>query len=137
MPSLEVNNPYFTAAMEGLFLWRKKEKRGLGKAFILKESSKIFKSLHELPCVRRSRERLKLSLTFQHWQLGFAVGLAVLWCHQNLAHPLPCAPADPNPLELGQSEGSGCSPVPQGCGNGATNPHPPAMLQLATQDPVK
>lgn len=76
-------------------------------------------------------------LTLQHRQCGLCCGVAVLWCHQELPRPLPCPPAHPHPLELGQSEGSGCSPIPQGCGSGATYPHPRAMLQLATQDPLK
>lgn len=67
MPSLEVNNPYFTAAMEGVLLWRKQKRKGEGgEAFLLKESSTVLKSLHELPCVRRSGERMELSLALQH-----------------------------------------------------------------------
>lgn len=69
---------------------------------------------------------MKFILTLQHGQCGLCSGVAVLWCHQKLPHPLPCPPAHPHPLELGQ-----------GCGSGATYPHPPAMLQLATQDPLK
>lgn len=80
---------------------------------------------------------MKFILTLQHGQCGLCSGVAVLWCHQKLPHPLPCPPAHPHPLQLGQSEGAGCSPIPQGCGSGATYPHLPAMLQLATQDPLK
>lgn len=83
MPSLEVNNPYFTAAMEGVGSLEEKNK-GVGgeeKHFFKKKNSIILKSLHELPYVRRRRERMKLSTG--------RVGLAV-------PHPPPCPPAHPN-----------------------------------------
>lgn len=86
MPSLEVNNPYFTAAMEGVGSLEEKNKGvGGGKAFLYKKkTSIILNSLHELPYVRRRRERMKLSTG--------RVGLAVPPKTATSSSLSPCTP---------------------------------------------
>lgn len=97
MPSLEVNNPYFTAAMEGgASLEEKKRKEEGGEAFLLKESSTVLKSLHELPCVRRSGERMELSLALQHRRAGCGAGRAA--APPKTATSCPMCPHTPKSL---------------------------------------